>query len=109
MTSLTLNPWVILGILIAFLAWSGLIGVKAYNRGQTDCEASYLIAEAEQQLKEAEAAAEVSKKRQEQRKTINKSGRKISNEAKKYNDDNASPALRSYADGLWKRWNEDHK
>lgn len=103
------NPWLLLGLTAALVTWSTLIGVKAYSMGSNACEAAYLAAEQEQQRLEAEAAAKVVKKRHAVRKEIKKTGRKITNEARKHEDDKPSNALRSYRNGLYERWRKDHK
>lgn len=103
-----INPWLLLGAVIAFAAWSGTITVVAYNKGYESREAEYNAAAIEKLRLEAEAAKDVSEKRQKERRKIDKTKRKIKDEAKQFDDAPASDRLRAISDGLRERWDQDH-
>lgn len=104
-----INPWILLGAVLAFLAWSGTITVVAYNKGYDAKEAEYNAAALEKLNMEAEAAKDVSEARQDERKEIDRTKREIKDEAKQFNDAPASNRLRAISDGLRKRWDKDHQ
>lgn len=104
-----INPWVLLGVVLALSAWTGLVSYKSYSMGFDKCDLDYKTAAQEQQDLENQVADEISDERQEARKEINKSTRKIKNDAKEHDDAVASDRLQSISSGLRSRWEKDHQ
>ena len=104
-----LNPWIILGVVAALIAWTALVYNHADTSGFDRCDLGYKTAAQEQQDLENEVSDEISEERQVIRKDINKSTRKIKNDAKELDDSIASNRLQSISRGLHERWKQDHQ